>query len=227
MNNPVDNKTSKKKKVAVILSGCGVFDGAEIHESVLTLLSLDQQGADTQCFAPDINQHQVINHLTGEETSEKRNVLVESARIARGNIAPLSNLETDAFDAVILPGGFGAAKNLCDFAFRGADLELQPEVKVSIRSFIASGKPVGLICIAPAMAGKLFPAGIRATIGDDRETAAALEQTGVEHVNCAVDNIVVDAEHRLVTTPAYMLAQSIGEAAAGIQKLVEKVLELS
>ena len=226
MSDSVNNKT-EEKTVAVILSGCGVFDGAEIHESVLTLLSLDRQGAVYQCFAPEIDQHHVINHLSGDEMPETRNVLVESARIARGDIKPLSELQADAFDAVILPGGFGAAKNLCDFAINGPELKLHSGIESHIKGFIETRKPVGLICIAPAMAGRLFGQGVQATIGTDAETAAALEQTGVDHVNCAVDEIVVDEKRRLVTTPAYMLAQSIGEAALGINKLVKKVLELT
>lgn len=215
------------KKVAVILSGSGVFDGSEIHEAVLTLLSLDRRGARYQCFALDIEQHHVINHVTGEELAETRNVLVEAARIARGDIKPLSELDASQFDAVVLPGGFGAAKNLCDFAFKGSDLTVNKEVTDSIRSFSQSSKPVGLICIAPAMAGKLFGKGVKATIGNDVETAAAMEQTGVHHLDCPVHSIVVDETHKLVTTPAYMLAQSISEAATGIDKLVEKVIDLS
>lgn len=218
---------SKSKTVAVILSGCGVYDGAEIHESVLTLLSIEQQGACYQCFAPDVSQHHVINHLTGEEADEKRNVLTEAARIARGDIKPLSALKVGDFDAVILPGGFGAAKNLSDFAFSGAELRVQVDVMVAVKAFAEAGKPVGLICIAPAMAGRIFGKGVCATIGNDQETAAAIEQTGVEHKECRVDDIVVDENHRLVTTPAYMLAESITEAAAGIQKLVARVLEMA
>ena len=215
------------KNIAVILSGSGVFDGSEIHEAVLTLLSLDRKGAQYQCFAPDINQHHVVNHLTGEEQPETRNVLVEAARIARGEIKPLSELNASQFDAVVLPGGFGAAKNLCDFAFKGGDLTVNEEVTASIKAFASASKPVGLMCIAPAMAGRLFGEGVKATIGTDADTASALEQTGVDHQDCPVGDIVVDEAHKLVTTPAYMLARSISEAATGIDKLVEKVLELS
>ena len=215
------------KNIAVILSGSGVFDGSEIHEAVLTLLSLDRKGAQYQCFAPNINQHHVINHLTGEEQSETRNVLVEAARIARGEIKSLSELDAYQFDALILPGGFGAAKNLCDFAFKGSDLTVNEEVVTSVKAFSTANKPVGLMCIAPAMAGKLFGENVKATIGTDAETAAALEQTGVHHLDCPVHSIVVDETHKLVTTPAYMLARSISEAATGIDQLVDKVLELS
>ncbi|WP_252180611.1 isoprenoid biosynthesis glyoxalase ElbB [Endozoicomonas sp. 4G] len=215
------------KKVAVILSGSGVFDGSEIHEAVLTLLSLDRREASYQCFAPDIAQHHVINHMTGDEMAESRNVLVEAARIARGEIRPVTELKADDFDALVLPGGFGAAKNLSDFAFSGSELTVQSDVSFAVKSFAEAGKPVGLMCIAPAIAGRIFGEGVLATIGNDAETAAALEQTGVKHVECAVDDIVVDDHHKLVTTPAYMTARSISEAARGIDKLVDRILSMA
>ena len=215
------------KKIAVVLSGCGVFDGAEIHESVLTLLRLDQQGARYQCFAPDIPQHHVVNHISGEEMSESRNVLVESARIARGEIKPLAELEAREFDGIILPGGFGAAKNLCDFAFKGSELTVEESVSNAVQAFIDQQKPVGLACIAPAMTGKLFGNKARCTIGNDPDTATAIEQTGATHIKCPVNEIVVDEAQKLVTTPAYMLATRISEAAEGLFKMVDKVLDLS
>ncbi|MGY0216972.1 isoprenoid biosynthesis glyoxalase ElbB [Endozoicomonadaceae bacterium StTr2] len=215
------------KKIAVVLSGCGVFDGAEIHESVLTLLRLDQQGAKYQCFAPDISQHHVVNHITGEEMPEKRNVLIESARIARGEIEPLSKLDAGDFDAIILPGGFGAAKNLCDFAFKGSELTVESSVIQAVQAFIDQQKPVGLACIAPAMTGKLFGNNARCTIGNDPDTASAIEKTGATHIECPVNEIVVDEARKLVTTPAYMLATRISEAAEGLFKMVDKILDLS
>ncbi|MCY1271185.1 Glyoxalase ElbB [compost metagenome] len=215
------------KKVAVLLSGSGVFDGAEIHESVITLLRLSQRGADVQCFAPNVAQHHVLNHLTGEEMPETRNVLVESARIARGAAKDIREARVEDFDALIVPGGFGAAKNLCDFAFNGDQCQVQPEVLALAQAFAAAHKPVGLICIAPAMAARIYGQGIECTIGNDADTAAALERMGAKHVECAVDDIVEDSRHKLVTTPAYMLAQSIAEAASGINKLVDRVLELA
>ncbi|MGA6103626.1 isoprenoid biosynthesis glyoxalase ElbB [Pseudomonas solani] len=215
------------KKVAVILSGCGVYDGAEIHESVITLLRLDQRGAQAQCFAPNIAQHHVINHLTGEEMPESRNVLTESARIARGAVKDVRELKAEDFDALIIPGGFGAAKNLSDFAINGADCSVQPDVLAAAQGFAAAGKPVGLICIAPAMAAKIYGEGVICTIGDDADTASALQKMGTEHVECVVSEIVEDKPRKLVTTPAYMLAQSISEAASGIYKLVDRVLELT
>ena len=215
------------KKVAIILSGCGVFDGAEINETVLTALSLDQLGAQVEYFAPDINQHHVLNHLTGEEMPEQRNVLVESARITRGKSRDIRELKAADFDAVILPGGFGVAKNLSDFAFKGADCRVQEDILQAILQFKEVKKPVGLICISPALSAKIFGEGVRCTIGDDADTAAAITQMGGVHQDCAVGGIVVDEKNRLVTTPAYMLAQSISEAAKGIHKLVEQVLAMA
>jgi enhancing lycopene biosynthesis protein 2 len=215
------------KKVAVILSGCGVYDGAEIQESVITLLRLDQRGAQVQCFAPNIAQLHVINHLTGEEMPESRNVLVESARIARGNVKDLRDAKAEDFDALIVPGGFGSAKNLSNFAVEGAGCTIQPEVLALTEAFAEAGKPVGLMCISPALAAKIYGPGVTCTIGTDTDTAAAVTKMGGTHQDCAVSDIVEDTARKLVTTPAYMLAQHISEAASGINKLVDRVLELT
>lgn len=215
------------KKIAVILSGCGVYDGAEIHESVITLLRLDQRGAQVQCFAPNIAQLHVVNHLTGEEMPESRNVLVESARIARGNIKDIREADVEDFDALIVPGGFGAAKNLSNFAIEGAGCSVQPDVLALTEAFAEAGKPVGLICISPALAAKIYGPGVTCTIGNDADTAAAMNKMGATHAECAVTDIVEDKARKLVSTPAYMLAQSISEAASGINKLVDRVLELT
>ncbi|MBV4521559.1 isoprenoid biosynthesis glyoxalase ElbB [Pseudomonas sp. SWRI74] len=215
------------KKVAVILSGCGVYDGAEIYESVITLLRLDQRGAQVQCFAPNIAQLHVINHLTGEEMPESRNVLVESARIARGEIKDIREADADEFDALIIPGGFGSAKNLSNFAIEGTGCTVQPDVLALTEAFAEAGKPVGLICISPALAAKIYGPGVTCTIGNDTDTAAALNKMGATHQECAVSDIVEDKARKLVSTPAYMLAQSISEAAGGINKLVDRVLELT
>ncbi|MHC2146244.1 isoprenoid biosynthesis glyoxalase ElbB [Pseudomonas sp. 210_17 TE3656] len=216
-----------KKKVAVILSGCGVFDGAEIHESVITLLRLDQRGAEVQCFAPNIAQMHVLNHLTGEEMPESRNVLVESARIARGNIKDLREADAKEFDALIVPGGFGAAKNLSNFAVEGSGCSVHPDVLALAEAFAEAGKPVGLICISPALAAKIYGPGVVCTIGNDADTSAAIVKMGGTHEECDVHDIVEDTQRKLVSTPAYMLAQSISEAAGGIYKLVDRVLELT
>jgi enhancing lycopene biosynthesis protein 2 len=215
------------KKVAVILSGCGVYDGAEIHESVITLLRLDQRGAQVQCFAPNIAQLHVINHLTGEEMPESRNVLVESARIARGSVKDLREARAEDFDALIVPGGFGSAKNLSNFAVEGAGCSVQPEVLALTEAFAEAGKPVGLICISPALAAKIYGPGVTCTIGTDADTAAAVTKMGGTHEECLVTDIVEDTARKLVSTPAYMLAQNISEAASGINKLVDRVLELT
>ncbi|MBQ0712852.1 MAG: isoprenoid biosynthesis glyoxalase ElbB [Porticoccus sp.] len=214
------------KRVAVILSGCGVFDGSEIYESVITLLQLDQAGAQVQCFAPDIEQMHVINHVTGDVMEgERRNVLVEAARLARGNIKNLAEANAEDFDAVIIPGGFGAAKNLCDFAVKGSGLTVDKSLVNFVQAMHQADKPVGLMCIAPAMVGKLFSEDVHFTIGDDLETASAIEATGAVHERCPVNNICIDGANKVVTTPAYMLAGNISEAASGINKLVDAVLE--
>ncbi|PAA16090.1 isoprenoid biosynthesis glyoxalase ElbB [Pseudomonas fragi] len=215
------------KKVAVILSGCGVYDGAEIHESVITLLRLDQRGAKVQCFAPDIAQLHVINHLTGEQMPETRNVLVESARIARGEIKDIREARVEDFDALIIPGGFGAAKNLSSFATQGAACTVQPEVLSLAEAFAEAGKPIGLMCISPAIAAKIYGPGVICTIGTDADTAAAVTKMGGSHQECEVSEIVEDKARKLVSTPAYMLAKSISEAASGINKMVDRVLELT
>ena len=215
------------KKVAVILSGCGVFDGAEIHESVMTLLRLDQRGAQVQCFAPNIPQMHVLNHLTGEAMPETRNVLVESARIARGQVKDLREANVEDFDALIVPGGFGAAKNLSSFATEGAACTVQADVLALAEAFAEAGKPVGLICISPALAAKIYGPGVTCTIGNDADTATAMNKMGATHEDCAVTEIIEDKARKLVTTPAYMLAQNISEAASGINKLVDRVLELT
>ncbi|GLP97563.1 isoprenoid biosynthesis glyoxalase ElbB [Paraferrimonas sedimenticola] len=213
------------KKVAVLLSGCGVFDGAEIHESVITLLSLARAGVAVQCYAPNREQLHVVNHLTGEvEAGQGRNILVEAARIARGEVKPLEDYQGDC-DALILPGGFGAAKNLCNFALVGADNELHQDVQEFVEAFISANKPVGFVCISPVMMPKLLPAGVRGTIGTDADTAAAFNAMGGEHQSACVDAIVVDERYKVVSTPAYMLAGNITEAADGIEKLVAQVVD--
>lgn len=216
-----------RPRVGVILAGCGVYDGAEIQEAVITLLALDRAGAETVCMAPNTDQLHVIDHLTGEVTGERRNVLVESARITRGKVVDLATVDPGRLDALIMPGGFGAAKNLCDFAVKGASCAVHPEVSRVVRAVHAAGRPVGAICIAPAVVARLLgDEHPELTIGTDTATAAALESMGARHVSCPVSGTVVDHRRRLVTTPAYMLAESVSEAAAGIEKLVGEVLAL-
>ncbi|MFV8797382.1 isoprenoid biosynthesis glyoxalase ElbB [Yersinia sp. LJYL362] len=215
------------KTVGVVLSGCGVSDGAEIHESVLTILALDRAGARVAFFAPDKPQLHVINHLTGEESTEQRNVLVESARIARGLIKPLSSANPEELDALIVPGGFGAAKNLSDFAIKSSECVIDPDLVKLTQSMHKENKPIGFMCISPVMLPKLLGKPVRLTIGNDPNTIRAIETMGGEHVICPADDVVVDTDNKVVTTPAYMLAKSIAEAAKGIDKLVVKVLDLA
>lgn len=216
-----------KKKIGVVLSGCGVYDGSEIHEAVFTLLAIDKNGAEAVCMAPDLALDEV-NHLTGEATGAKRNVLVESARIARGKIRNIGAVKATDLDAVIFPGGFGAAKNLCNFAVKGADASIHPEVARLLREMAAAKKPIGAICIAPALIaatlGKEYKP--KVTIGTDAGTAAAIQQTGSEHVSCPVTEFVVDTTNKIVSTPAYMLAERISETAEGIEKTVKAVIGL-
>ena len=215
------------KKVGVLLSGCGVYDGTEIHEAVLTLLFLDRAGAEIVCMAPDTPQHHVINHLTGQEMDEFRNVLVESARIARGAIQDVKAVQASDLDALVLPGGFGAAKNLSDFAFKGADATLHPEVARLTREIVSAGKPLGAICIAPAPLTKaLAGKAPEVTIGSDPDTAAAITAMGGTHIPCQVEMIHVDQKNRLVTTPAYMLGPGIKDVAQGIEKLVQQIMSM-
>jgi len=219
------------KTVGVVLSGCGVFDGAEIHESVITLLAIDRAGARAMCLAPNVDQLHVVDHLTGEVAEgETRNVLVESARIARGEVTDVANVMPDDIDALILPGGFGAAKNLCTFAIDGPRCRMNEDVATLIRGMLVARKPIGAICIAPAAVAKALEGtemGTTLTVGNDAATAEAIEALGSRHEECPVTEFAVDEERKVVSTPAYMLASRISEAAEGIEKLVAKVLELA
>ena len=213
------------KKIAVVLAGNGVFDGAEIHEATLTLLAIARNGAKYQCFAPDVEQAHVVNHITGEEMPEKRNVLVESARIARGNIKPLSEYKAKDYDAIIFPGGFGAAKNLCTFAFDGIDCKVNPDVEQAVRSMVAEEKPVGALCISPVMITRIL-GDVIVTIGQDEATIHAVEAMGGIHEKTIHGQIVVDEKYKVVTTPCYMLNASIDQIADGAENVVKKILEL-
>jgi len=215
-------------KAGVLLSGCGVFDGSEIQEAVLTLLFLDRAGAQIVCMAPNIDQLHVIDHLKGEPIEEKRNVLVESARIARGEIQDLKDMTASDMDLLIIPGGFGAAKNLCNFAVKGPDATMNSDVKRLLEEMIEAKKPIGAICIAPAaVALALGEKNTEVTIGNDTDTAAAIETMGATHIQCNVEDIHLDKKNNIVTTPAYMLGPGIKDVAAGIEKLVAKVLSLA
>ncbi len=215
------------KKIGVVLSGCGVRDGSEIHEAVLTLLAIDSNGAKAVCLAPDIELDEV-SHLSMQVTGSKRGVLAESARIARGEISDIKSASASDLDAIVFPGGFGAAKNLCDFAMQGPNGTVQPDVLRLIREMAAARKPICAICIAPAVVALALGRDLspKLTIGTDAGTAQGISATGSTHVDCAVDQCVIDRENLIVSTPAYMLAGSISEAAKGIEKAVKATLEL-
>lgn len=217
-------------KVAVCLSGCGFLDGAEIHEAVLTLLALDQAGAEIICCAPNVPQAQVVDHTTKDRVGERRNVLVESARIARGYIIPVAHVDADSIDALIFPGGFGAALNLCTFAVDGPDCTVDPDVEALASNMLEQKKPIGAICIAPALLARIVgQRNIEAklTIGNDKGTAGAIEKMGAKHCDCAVTEMVVDKEHKIASTPAYMLGKGPAEVYEGIKKCVDAVLSMA
>ena len=215
----------EKKKFAVVLSGCGVYDGAEIHEATLTMLAIMKQGGSYQCFAPDIPQHHVINHLTGDKMDETRNVLVESARIARGNIKPLTEFDGNNFDALIFPGGFGAAKNLSTIAFKGPDAEINPEVEKAVKQMLELGKPIGALCISPAFIAKIIGDGVEVTIGSDPGTADAIGSMGAIHVNTTHGEVIIDKKHKVYTTPCYMLDATILDIEDGATNVVRAMME--
>jgi enhancing lycopene biosynthesis protein 2 len=217
-----------KKKIGVLLSGCGVMDGSEIHEATLTLFFLDKQGAEIVCMAPNKDQADVMNHAAGAPAQEKRNALVEAARIARGKILDVKTVKAADLDGIIIPGGSGAAKNLCTFAKDGSNCRVDENVAQLLWDLHRSRKPIGALCIAPALIARVFGADIspELTIGTDDGTAAALEKMGARHKKALADEIVVDGKNKIVTTPCYMLAQSIKEVGAGVEKLVAQIMEM-
>lgn len=213
------------KKIAVVLSGCGVYDGAEIHEAILSLLAISKKGCSYEIFAPDIDQHHVINHITGAEMDETRNVMVESARIARGKIRELNQFKPADFDGLLLPGGFGAAKNLSTWAFDGPDATVLPDLEDAIRGMVEMGKPVGALCIAPVILAKVL-GDVSITIGCDAGTIEAIESLGATHVTTTHGEVVVDPDLNLVTTPCYMLDATISQIAEGADNVVDAMIKL-
>lgn len=222
------------KRVALVLAGCGVYDGTEIHEASAILVHLSRGGASVKMFAPNINQMHVVDHLKGSPTEEKRNVLVESARLARGEIQDLSQLNVKEHDAIIFPGGFGAAKNLCTWAVQGKDCSVNDQVKATLQAFHGEGKPIGLCCISPVLAAKVFP-GCEVTVGHDKDerspdvpgTAEAITQLGCKHVCKTVSETHVDQKNKLVTTCAFMCKAPLHEVFDGIGAMVQDVLKLA
>lgn len=213
-------------KAAVILSGCGHRDGAEIREAVLTLLYLDQNGVEAQCFAPDAKQHDVVNHATGETATESRNSMAEAARIARGKIEPLSALKAGDYAMLLIPGGYGAAKNLSDLALKGAEAAVIPEFQQAVLGFLEQKKPIGAICIAPAVLAAAVKGkySLTLTIGDDEGTAGAINALGSQHQNCPTDGFVWDEAHRVASCSAYMHEAPLAQIARGIEQVVGKVV---
>jgi len=218
------------KKIGVILAGCGHIDGSEITEAVLTLLAIDKLNAQAIIIAPNANQHHVIDHLSKKEDAQARprNILVESARIARGKIEDLAKIDHNQLDALVLPGGFGAAKNLCNFAFAGANAEVIPSVKNLLLKIHEAKKPIGGICISPAILSLVFGnKGVEVTVGDDPDTIATVEKMGAKHFIKKVTEVHVDKNLKIVTTPAYMHGNSrIHELAEGIEACVRAVINL-
>ncbi len=213
------------KKFAVVLAGNGVYDGAEIHEATLTLHAIMKNGASYEIFAPDMPQHHVINHITGEEMDETRNVLIESARIARGAIKDLKEYRAIDFDAIIFPGGFGVAKNLSTVAFHGADAQVNKEVERAVKDTNDCGKPIGALCIAPAMMAKIF-ADATVTIGQDADTIEAIEKMGGTHISTTHGDVVYDDKFNLFSTPCYMLDANILEIGEGAENIVSAMLKV-
>lgn len=212
------------KKIAVILAGSGVFDGAEIHEATLTLLAIQKQGAEYTLFAPDIPQHHVVNHLTGKEMNETRNVLVESARIARGKISNLNTFNARDFDALIFPGGFGVAKNLCTWAFDGPDCSVNSDVEKAIKGMVSLQKPIGALCISPVLLARIL-GNVEITIGADKNDAASIEKTGAKHISTTHGQVIRDPHQAIFTTPCYMLDANIVQIAEGAENIVKAILK--
>ena len=213
-------------KFAVVLSGSGVYDGTEIHEAVLSLYAIQKEGAEYSIFAPDIAQHHVINHITGEEMPESRNVLVESARIARGKISPLNEFNADNYDVLLFPGGFGAAKNLSSFAFDGINCQVNEDVENSIKAMLERNKPIGALCISPVILAKVIGDGIDLTIGSDKATIHAIKSMGATHKVSDHGEIVYDRKYKVVSTACYMLDATIDQIGLGAENVVKKLIEL-
>lgn len=214
-----------KPKFAVVLAGSGVFDGTEIHEATFTLYAIIKNKGEYQVFAPNVNQHHVVNHISGKEMAETRNVLIESARIARGNIKDLAEFNAADYDAIIFPGGFGVAKNLCNFAFKGAEMEVIPQIEAAINDMVKAEKPIGALCISPVVIAKVLN-GVNITIGQDKETAEAVEAIGAKHKLTNHGEIVIDAKYKVVTTPCYMLDANVVDIHDGACNVVKAIMEM-
>ncbi len=212
------------KKFAVILSGCGSMDGSEIHEAVMTLLAIDRNGCSYTIFAPDKPQRSVVNHATKENMNETRNMLVEAARIARGDIHPICEYDPTQFDALVFPGGFGAAKNLFTYAFDGAKAKVDPDIAKIIKETHKLHKPIGALCIAPVLLACVLH-DITITVGSDKQTISDVEQMGATHINTNQTEVISDKENMIFSTPCYMLPATIADIADSAENLIEAILE--
>ena len=213
------------KKFAIVLSGCGVYDGAEIHEAVTAMLAICRKGHSYQIFAPDIPQYHVLNHITGEEMSEKRNVMIESARIARGNIKDLKTFDPSEYDALLFAGGFGAAKNLSDFAFKGNEFVVIDQVSNVIRATHNAGKPIGAMCVSPVLIAYVIK-GVELTLGGKCGASDAAEVHGAIHKVTTHGEVTIDRKNKVATTPCYMLDATIAQVAEGAENLVNELISL-
>ncbi len=214
-----------KKKFAIVLAGSGVYDGSEIHEATMSMFAVVKNGCTYDIFAPNIDQYHVVNHITGEEMPEKRNVMVESARIARGNISPITDYKPENYDGLLFPGGFGVAKNLCTYAFDGVGCEVLPEIEKAIKDTAAANKPIGALCISPVLITKVLE-DVEVTIGQDKATAAHIEEMGGRHINTHHGDVVVDSKFKVATTPCYMLEATIVDIAEDAENVVLSMLEM-
>lgn len=215
------------KNIAIILSGCGVLDGSEIHESVLSMLAIEQYGAEWTCFAPNISQSIVVNHLDKSTKKESRNVLEESARIARGNIKDIKELNIEEFDGLIIPGGCGVIYNLSNYATQTKEFKIDPQVLNVCLEFAKHNKPAGYICIAPMLIPLIYQKQAKATLGNDKDAIADFCSNGGEHISCPVDDYVLDQDLKILSTPAYMLANNVQQANLGINRMIHRLLELA
>jgi enhancing lycopene biosynthesis protein 2 len=213
-----------EKTSAIIIGGCGHKDGSEIHETTMTMLAIENQGATYELFAPDRKQYHVINHLTGEEMAEERNMLIEAARIARGKIKCLDEFNINDFDAVIFPGGYGVAKNFFNYAFKGIKASVDPQIEQVIKDIKAANKPIGALCIAPVLLAKILK-GITVTIGNDDVTANDITAMGSQNINTSSGGVISDKSNKIFSTPAYMLNASISDIARGANNLISTMLD--
>lgn len=215
----------KNPKIAVILSGCGHRDGSEIHEATLTLWAIHKNGCDYHCFAPNIDQLHVLDHITGQEMMEKRNVLQESARIARGKISDLNTFVADNYDALVIPGGLGAAKNLSTYFREGTKCTIEQSVAKAVTDTYQAGKPIGALCIAPVILARLIP-GVTLTLGQDPASAENAELMGATHLKTSHGEVVIDRKNKIVTTPCYMLDARVDQIGQGADKLIREIMQL-